>query len=295
MKQKTDRAVSERTEEESDVLGMYLLRIRRHKILSREEEVALAKRIQEGEEAAWEKLVQCNLKLVISIARKYEGRGLDLVDLIQEGNLGLMRAARSFDITFGTKFSTYATWWIKQSISRAISNKAHAIRLPVHASDKERAVNYARSHLQTATGREPTTEELSEFFGKSAQEIHEALNARKAVISYDVPISPDEENSLSELLADKPEHETENLFMEGALKKSVWDLLETLPEREQYVIERRYGLGDGKCATLAEIGGEIGVTRERARQLQNAALRRLRSYALEVELESFLELSCSPA
>ena len=276
----------------SDVLRPYLSRAGRHRILSREEEAVLSARIQEGDQTAWEELVRCNLRLVVSIARRYVGRGLDFADLIQEGNLGLMRAARGFDAAFGTKFSTYATWWIKQAIGRAISNKASLIRLPVHAADEERVLNGARDRLQAAIGREPSMEELSGFVGKSAREVTDALAARKAVVSYDTPVGLEEDDSLSDLLADAAEADMEELFAEEALKDSVRGLLAELPERERYVIERRYGLDGGRCATLAEIGEEVGVTRERARQIQNAALRRLRTLALEAELESFLKPSC---
>jgi RNA polymerase primary sigma factor len=275
----------------SDVLGPYLSRARQHRILSREEEAALAARIQEGDEAAWEELVRCNLRLVVSIARRYVGRGLEFADLIQEGNLGLMRAARSFDATFGTKFSTYATWWIRRSIGRAIADKSSAIRLPVHAADEERIVNGARSHLRAETGREPSIEELSEFVDKSPEEVTDALTLRKVVVSYEAPVGSEKDDSLSDLLADEAEGGTEELFMEDALKRNVHDLLEELPERERYVVERRYGLDGGRCATLAEIGEEVGVTRERARQIQAHALRRLRTLALEAELESFLQPS----
>src|SRR5215208_2020720 len=157
--------------EKSDVIRPYLSRAWRHRILSREEEAELSARIREGDQAAWEELVRCNLRLVVSIARRYVGRGLDFADLIQEGNLGLMRAARGFDAAFGTKFSTYATWWIKQAIGRAISNKASLIRLPVHAADEERVLNGARDRLQAAIGREPSMEELSGFVGKSVRDL----------------------------------------------------------------------------------------------------------------------------
>ena len=268
----------------SDILGLYLSRARRHKILSRREEAVLSARIQEGDETAWEELVQCNLRLVISIARQYIGRGLDFADLIQEGNLGLMRAARGFDAAFGNKFSTYATWWIKQSIGRALSNKASLIRVPIHSASQERSLNAARSYLQTTIGREPSIEELSAFVGKSEQEVTNVLTACKAVISYDIPVSSEEEGALCELLADETETNTEELFMEDALKDSVHDLLETLTERERHVLGRRYGLDGDRCATLEEIGEEVGVTRERVRQIQSTALRKLRSRAIEVEL-----------
>jgi len=285
---------SNRTGGGSGILNLYLSRARRHRILSREEEAALATRIQEGDEVAWEELVQCNLRLVVSIARRYIGQGLEFADLIQEGNLGLMRAARDFDATFGTKFSTYATWWIKQAIGRSVSNKASMIRVPVHAADKEKTVNGARNRLQSATGREPSIEELSEFIGKSTQEVVETLTARKVVVSYDVPIGSEEEGSLSDILADEAEPDAESLFIGDALKDSIQELLEALPERERYVIERRYGLDGERCATLGELGQEIGVTRERARQIQNVALRKLRAHALEAELGSFLKTPLNP-
>ena len=297
MEQRVERAPShsEGTGGGTDILGLYMAQARRHRLLSREEEAALRARIQEGEEAAWEELVRCNLRLVVSIARGYAGRGLEYADLIQEGNLGLMRAARGFDTKFGTKFSTYATWWIKQSMGRAISNKAVSIRLPVHAAEEERTVNGARKHLQSSTGREPTLEELATFTEKSTRWVTNALTARKTVVSYDVPIGADDDGSLSDLLADEAETGTEDLFAEGALRDHVRNLLDALPQRERYLVERRYGLDGGDGATLEEIGRELGVTRERARQIQATALRRLRAGALEGQLDSFLELSCTSA
>ena len=277
---------------ESDIVGLYLSRTRRHRIVSREEEAALSQQIQQGDRVAWEELVRCNLKLVVSIARRYVGRGLEFSDLIQEGNLGLMRAAQGFDSAFGNKFSTYATWWIKQSIRRALSSKASLIRIPVHAADQERVVNGARNHFQATIGREPSIEELSEFTGKSTREITDTLTMRKAVASCDVLVGSEEDGvSLSELLADETESDTEGLAMEGALKDTVHNLLAELTERERYVVERRYGLNGSRSSTLDEIGKEIGITRERTRQIQRIALRRLRSHALHAELEFFLETS----
>ncbi len=296
MEHRIERAtVSRKTDKGTGALGLYLSRSRRHRILSRREEATLSARIREGDETAWEELVRCNLRLVVSVARWYTGRGLDFADLVQEGNLGLMRAARGFDADFGTKFSTYATWWIKQSITRAISNKAALIRVPIHAASEERTVNSVRNHLQATTGREPSVEELSEFVGKSAREVANALAVRKTVVSYDVAVGAEEDSSLSDLLADETEADTEDLFLEDALKESVRGLLKILSERERRVVERRYGLDGGKCATLMEIGKEIGVTRERVRQIQSVAFRKLRSHALEAELESFLQPSLSPA
>ncbi len=291
MEQTVERDKSYRSEAGGGVLGPYLSRTRRHRILSRREERALSLRIREGNEAAWEELVRHNLRLVVSIARGYVGRGLEFADLVQEGNLGLMRAARSFDAAFGTKFSTYATWWIKQSMTRAISNKAGIIRVPIHAAEAERALTSARRELQARSGREPSVEELSEFVGKRADEVADTLAARKAVVSYDVPVGPGEDASLSDLLADTSETGVEEQFAEDSFRRSVHDLLAVLSERERHVVERRYGLDGGPSATLQEVGREIGVTRERTRQILGAALRKLRSKALEAELQSFLEVS----
>jgi RNA polymerase primary sigma factor len=292
MEQKVERAAtSGRGGAGPEVVGLYLSRARQHRILSRREEAALSARISQGDETAWEELVQCNLRLVVSVARGYMGRGLEFADLIQEGNLGLMRAARGFDAAFGTKFSTYATWWIKQSISRAVSNKAATIRVPIHAAEGERLVHGARNHLQSITGREPSIEELSEHVGKSTEEVVSALTARKTVVSYDVSVGSDDDGSLADLLADETEAGTEDLYMEDALRDCIRTLLATLPERERYVVERRYGLDGEGCASLAEIGLSIGITRERVRQIQSSALRRLRSRALDTELDSFLEQS----
>ena len=295
MEQTIERPAGGKTEAGPEALNVYLLRARRHKLLSRREEAALAARIQQGEEEAWEELVRCNLKLVVSVARGYAGRGLELADLIQEGNIGLMRAARGFDAGFGTKFSTYAMWWIKQSITRALANKASAIRVPIHAAEQERAIYGARNHLQAMSGREPSFEELSEYIGKSPDELEGVLHARKSVVSYDVPVGAADEGTLSDLLAGETEADTEDLLMESALQDHVRDLLDVLPERERYVIERRYGLvGDGPT-TLEEIGAGIGVTRERVRQIQTSALRRLRAYALKADLVTFLEPCYRPA
>ncbi len=275
-----------------DARGLRPSQAWQHRLLSRQEEAALAERIGQGDQDAWQDLVRHNLRLVVSIARRYAGQGLEFSDLVQEGNLGLMRAARGFDPSFGTKFSTYATWWVKQAMGRAVSNKASFVRLPVHAADQERLVNGARERLQAAMGREPTVEELSEYVGKSAREVREILAARKSVVSYDAPVGAEEDGKLSELLADEAEANAEELYMEDALKDSIHGLLAKLSARERYVLERRYGLDGSGCTTLGEIGEEIGVTRERVRQIQNTALRKLRSAALGAELESFLGLSC---
>jgi len=285
VEQKAGRA---RRDGGADVLGLYMSRARRHGILSRKEEATLSRRVLAGDEAAWEELVRHNLRLVVSVARGYTGRGMEMADLVQEGNLGLMRAARSFDASFGTKFSTYATWWIKQSISRAIGNKAQAIRLPAHAADEERAVNRARSELRAETGREPTIEELSDALGKGQEEVVHALGLRKTVVSYDVPVGEGEDGVLADLLPDEAEPPTEAEALSDALGECVKELLAALPERERYVVGRRFGFDGGGGTTLDEIGRELGVTRERVRQILGLALRRLRARATEAELEGFL-------
>lgn len=290
MEQRVEREKGQRNAAGEGVLGIYLSRTRRHKILSRRQERLLSLRIQEGDEAAWEELVRHNLRLVVSIARGYTGRGLEFADLVQEGNLGLMRAARSFDAAFGTKFSTYATWWIKQSMSRAISNKAGIIRVPIHAAEAQRALASAGRDLQARTGREPSVEELSEFVGRSADEVVSTLSTHKVVVSYDVPVGPGDDASLSDLLTDVSETGVEEQFAEDSFRRSIRDLLAVLSERERHVVERRYGLDGNPSATLQQVGKEIGVTRERTRQILGAALRKLRSHSLATEMRSFLEV-----
>jgi RNA polymerase sigma factor (sigma-70 family) len=185
-------------------------------------------------------------------------------------------------------------WWIKQSVTRALANKASTIRVPIHAAEQERAVHGARNHLQAIIGREPSVEELSEYVGKSPEEIRGSLNFRKSVVSYDIPVGSGDEGTLSDLLPGEAEADAEELLGENALQDHVRDL-DILPERERYVVEQRYGLeGDGS-ATLEEIGADIGVTRERVRQIQTSALRRLRAYALKAELGSLLDPCYSPA
>lgn len=295
MEQRIEGQASGRAEAGPEAVNVYMLRARRHRILSRQDEAALCARIGQGDEEAWRELVRCNLRLVVSVARGYMGRGLELADLIQEGNLGLMRAARGFDADFGTKFSTYAMWWIKQSITRALGNKASTIRVPIHAAEQERAVYGARNHLQAVTGREPSIEELSRYIGKSPEEVMVVLNVRKAVVSYDVPVGSGDESALSDLLPGETDEGTEETFMQSALQEHVRGLLDSLPERERYVVERRYGLDGNECATLEEIGAGINVTRERVRQIQASALRKLRAFAREAELDSFLDPCFSPA
>ncbi len=280
---------------ELDLFRLYLDEIGRHPLLTAEDEVRLAKAYEAGDEQARRTMIESNLRLVVSIARRYWATGLPMGDLVQEGNLGLLRAVEKFDWRRGVKFSTYATWWIKQAMGRAVSNKASLVRVPVHAADQERLVNGARERLQAATGHDPSIEELSESVGKSPREVTDILTARKSVVSYDVPISSEEDGSLSELLADEAAANAEELFMEDALKGSVHDLLAKLSERERRVVELRYGLDGGRCATLGEVSEEIGVTRERVRKIQNRALRKLRALALGAELGSFLESSLSPA
>ena len=274
----------------ADALSSYLSRVGRHRLLDRREEARLSGRIFRGKQGAWEELVRCNLRLVISIAKNYAGRGLELPDLIQEGNLGLMRAAQSFDSEFGTKFSTYATWWIKQSIGRALSNKSALIRVPVHAAEGERAVNGARSFLRERTGREPSNREIAAFLGRTPREVEEMLALRKTVVSSDLPVGNDDEGTLSDLLADDREPSTEESVLQEVMCRNLRELLLKLPDRERHVIERRYGLDGDPPATLEEIGVCIGVTRERARQIQGRALKRLRIEANRLRLRDFLQV-----
>ncbi|TCJ15250.1 sigma-70 family RNA polymerase sigma factor [Rubrobacter taiwanensis] len=274
----------------TDALSTYLARVGRHRLLSRREEAELSEQIFRGEQRAWEELVRCNLRLVISVAKGYTGRGLELSDLIQEGNLGLMRAAQTFDSKFGTKFSTYATWWIKQAIGRALANKSGLIRIPIHAAEGERAVMNARNFLQVRTGREPTSREIAAFLDKSEGEVKSLMALRKAVVSSDIPVGNDDEGTLCELLADESEVSTEEWVLKDAMSRTIRELVEKLPERERYVVERRYGLNGKSTATLEEIGRSIGVTRERARQIQSSALKRMRIEANRMKLRDYLQV-----
>ena len=259
-----------------DPVRMYLKEIGQVKLLSAEEEVELAKRVAEGDQYAKNKLTEANLRLVVSIAKKYSGRGLHILDLIQEGNTGLIRAVDKFDWTKGNKFSTYATWWIRQAITRAIADQARTIRVPVHMVEVINKATRCNRKLVQELGREPTVEEIATELGLPVEKIIEANRTAADTLSLDTPVGDEEDTSIGSFVEDErtpgPADATSNAMLAEALK----EILDTLTEREADVLRMRFGMYDGRTHTLEEVGQIFGVTRERIRQIENKAIRKLR-------------------
>ncbi|MDX6646172.1 MAG: polymerase primary sigma factor [Miltoncostaeaceae bacterium] len=258
----------------TDALQLFLNEARRYPLLTPAEEKELSKRIEEGDRAARERMIASNLRLVVSIAKRHPNQGLALLDLIQEGILGLMRAVEKFDWRRGYRFSTYATWWIHQAVSRALANQARTIRLPVHMVEHEGRITRADRKLRPKLGRDPTDEELAEESRLTPERVRELRDVTRAVASLDRPVGEEGETTLGDLIAAEGEEPWEELdvsLREEALHRA----LETLPDREREVIRMRYGLDGGETHTLQEIGGKLGVSRERARQIERQALERL--------------------
>ena len=259
-----------------DPVRMYLKEIGQVKLLSAEEEVELAKRVAEGDQEAKNKLTEANLRLVVSIAKKYSGRGLHILDLIQEGNTGLIRAVDKFDWTKGNKFSTYATWWIRQAITRAIADQARTIRVPVHMVEVINKATRCNRKLVQELGREPTVEEIAKELGLPVEKIIEANRTAADTLSLDTPVGDEEDTSIGSFVEDErtpgPADATSNALLAEALK----EILDTLTEREADVLKMRFGMYDGRTHTLEEVGQIFGVTRERIRQIENKAIRKLR-------------------
>ena len=259
-----------------DPVRMYLKEIGQIKLLSAEEEVEMAQRMAEGDETAKNKLTEANLRLVVSIAKKYSGRGLHILDLIQEGNTGLIRAVDKFDWTKGNKFSTYATWWIRQAITRAIADQARTIRVPVHMVEVINKATRCNRKLVQELGREPTVEEIAKELNLPVEKIIEANRTAADTLSLDTPVGDEEDTSIGSFVEDErtpgPADATSNAMLAEALK----EILDTLTEREADVLRMRFGMYDGRTHTLEEVGQIFGVTRERIRQIENKAIRKLR-------------------
>ena len=259
-----------------DPVRMYLKEIGQVRLLSAEEEVELAKRVAEGDQVAKNKLTEANLRLVVSIAKKYSGRGLHILDLIQEGNTGLIRAVDKFDWTKGNKFSTYATWWIRQAITRAIADQARTIRVPVHMVEVINKATRCNRKLVQELGREPTVEEIAAELNLPVEKIIEANRTAADTLSLDTPVGDEEDTSIGSFVEDErtpgPADATSNALLAEALK----EILDTLTEREADVLRMRFGMYDGRTHTLEEVGQIFGVTRERIRQIENKAIRKLR-------------------
>jgi RNA polymerase primary sigma factor len=258
-----------------DSLRLYLRSIGKVELLSASEEVSLAKRIERGDMRAKEQMVKANLRLVVSIAKGYLGRGLTFLDLIQEGSLGLIRAVEKFDYRRGYKFSTYATWWIRQAVTRAIADKARTIRIPVHMVEKLNNVVHVERQLVQKLGREPTAEEIATELRCSPREVRDVLRISQLPISLEKPIGEEDDSALGDFVEDETAEspfETATVIMQ---REDVWRALNALPERERQVIELRYGLTGRQPLTLEEVGREFGVTRERIRQIENNTLKKL--------------------
>ena len=270
-----------------DPVRMYLKEIGQIRLLTAEEEVELAKRVSEGDQAAKNKLTEANLRLVVSIAKKYSGRGLHILDLIQEGNTGLIRAVDKFDWTKGNKFSTYATWWIRQAITRAIADQARTIRVPVHMVEVINKATRCNRKLVQELGREPTVEEIAADLNLPVEKIIEANRTAADTLSLDTPVGDEEDTSIGSFVEDErtpgPADATSNTLLAEALK----EILDTLTEREADVLRMRFGMYDGRTHTLEEVGQIFGVTRERIRQIENKAIRKLRHPSRAKKIKDF--------
>ncbi len=276
----------------TDPVRAYLREIGREPLLTHEEEIDLAKRIEQGDVEACSKMVRANLRLVVSVAKKYVGRGLTLLDLIQEGNLGLLRAVQKYDWRRGYKFSTYATWWIMQAITRALADQARTIRLPVHMVDSLNKFSRINRQLTQELGREPTLEEIAARMGISVERVKDMTEVPQNPISLETPIGEEDEDRLGDLIRDENARAPEEVVSEQELKEDTRELLEGLNERERRVIALRFGLDDGRQRTMDEIGQEFGLTRERIRQIEAQALRKLRESAFRRDgrwLHDYLE------
>ena len=272
-----------------DPVKMYLKDIGRVPLLSAEEEVELAKRMQENDIAARKRLSEANLRLVVSIAKRYVGRGMLFLDLIQEGNLGLMKAVEKFDYQKGFKFSTYATWWIRPSIPRAIADQARTIRIPVHMVETINKLTRVQRVLLQELGREPTPEEIAEKMGVTEERVREIQKIAQDPVSLETPIGEEEDSHLGDFIEDEKTMTPSDSVAFSMLKEQLLGVLDTLTPREEKVLRLRYGIDDGKPRTLEEVGKEFNVTRERIRQIEAKALRKLRHPSRSKKLKDFLE------
>ncbi len=272
-----------------DPVKMYLKDIGKVPLLTSEEEVALAQRILEGDEDAKRKLAEANLRLVVSIAKRHVGRGMLFLDLIQEGNMGLMKAVEKFDYTKGYKFSTYATWWIRQAITRAIADQARTIRIPVHMVETIYRLERTRRVLLQELGREPSSTEIGERMGISAEKVEEIQKIAQDPVSLETPIGEEEDSHLADFIEDNKTVAPADVAAQSMLREQLIAALHKLTPREEKVIRLRYGLDDGRQRTLEEVGKEFNVTRERIRQIEAKALRKLRNPSKSKKLRDYLD------
>ncbi len=272
-----------------DPVRMYLKEIGRIPLLSPEEEVELAKRMEQGDEEAKRRLAEANLRLVVSIAKRYVGRGMLFLDLIQEGNLGLIKAVEKFDYTKGYKFSTYATWWIRQAITRAIADQARTIRIPVHMVETiNKLIRVSRQLLQEL-GREPNPEEIAKEMDIPEEKVREIMKIAQEPVSLETPIGEEEDSHLGDFIEDQDAKAPAEEASYTLLREQLDDVLHTLTDREQKVLRLRFGLDDGRARTLEEVGQQFGVTRERIRQIEAKTLRKLRHPSRSKKLKDYLD------
>ncbi|MBC5580302.1 RNA polymerase sigma factor RpoD [Anaerofilum sp. BX8] len=272
-----------------DPVKVYLKEIGRVPLLTPEEEIELAERILQGDERAKQRLAEANLRLVVSIAKRYVGRGMQFLDLIQEGNLGLIKAVEKFDHTKGFKFSTYATWWIRQAITRAIADQARTIRIPVHMVETINKVKKVSSQLLHRNGHEPTPEEISAELDMPVDKVREIMRVAQEPVSLETPIGEEEDSHLGDFIPDEDAPVPAEAASHTLLKEQLSGVLKTLTPREEKVLRLRFGLEDGRPRTLEEVGKEFNVTRERIRQIEAKALRKLRHPSRSKKLRDFLD------
>ncbi len=272
-----------------DPVRMYLKEIGKVELLSPDEETVLAQKMSEGDEVAKKRLAEANLRLVVSIAKRYVGRGMLFLDLIQEGNLGLIKAVEKFDYRKGYKFSTYATWWIRQAITRAIADQARTIRIPVHMVETINKLIRVSRHLLQELGREPTAEEISKEMNMSLDKVREIMKIAQEPVSLETPIGEEEDSHLGDFIPDDDAPAPSEAASFLLLKEQLVDVLNTLTSREEKVLRLRFGLDDGRARTLEEVGKEFNVTRERIRQIEAKALRKLRHPTRSKKLKDYLD------
>lgn len=272
-----------------DPVRMYLKEIGKVSLLTSEQEVELAKRIEAGDEEAKKKLAEANLRLVVSIAKRYVGRGMQFLDLIQEGNLGLIKAVEKFDFTKGFKFSTYATWWIRQAITRAIADQARTIRIPVHMVETINKLIRIERNLVQELGRAPQPEEIAEVMDMPAEKVREIMKIAQEPVSLETPIGEEEDSHLGDFIEDDAAPAPAEAAAFTMLKEQLISVLDTLTPREEKVLRLRFGLDDGRARTLEEVGKEFNVTRERIRQIEAKALRKLRHPSRSRKLKDYLD------